>query len=246
MSEKLISCTCGAERDDCVDCMRDEIERLETELQQYRDNYVSYLAYHSRGEYIKELLTDLTHHQQSAAEAMRERCAQLAIDLGKQFHWSWGCEYLIADRIRSLPIADVDNTESAKKTYSEWPEWKKTFVLTKHSVDVEQDSPQERDNEILQDLLLLVLPQQVPLSIIKGWDDATAEAVTEWAGSVHFAASDNDVEIPHMPDVLRPFTKVIPDVEHTPITCTETYCPKRSTSGGPWCPCEDVEHGEGE
>lgn len=59
----------------------------------------------------------------------------------------------------------------------------------------------KRDDYWLADALELVDVSISPLTI-KGWTDAQCQQAEDWAAAVHFAASDNDVEIPPRPDFL--------------------------------------------
>lgn len=65
---------------------------------------------------------------------------------------------------------------------------------------------QPTTDEQLQDIIGLVLKTPVPLDVIQTWTDPERTAVLDWCGAMHFAASDNtDVDIPPVPDVLKPF-----------------------------------------
>lgn len=57
----------------------------------------------------------------------------------------------------------------------------------------------------MMDLLSLVTEKQVPLDVIMKWDQATCQRVVEWAGCVHLAASDNDVEVPETPPEVKDY-----------------------------------------
>jgi hypothetical protein len=78
--------------------------------------------------------------------------------------------------------------------------------------DIDEDLVQDcveytEDAYAVQDLLSLV-SVEVPLQIIETWSDKDISAVCFWAGAVHLRASDhNDVKIPKMPKVLKPYKK---------------------------------------
>lgn len=67
------------------------------------------------------------------------------------------------------------------------------------------------DPATLADLLQLVQEGQREVTVdeIAAWDKDTRCDVADWASALHLLASDNDdVEVPEMPEVLRP----VPDV----------------------------------
>lgn len=65
----------------------------------------------------------------------------------------------------------------------------------------------EYDPATLADLLQLVQEGQREVTVdeIAAWDKDTRCDVADWASALHLLASDNDdVEVPEMPEVLRP------------------------------------------
>lgn len=70
-----------------------------------------------------------------------------------------------------------------------------------------QDGPPLLAPISVQDLLSMVedeFPQNLPsVDDIAQWPEEVRYAVQEWATAVHLVASDNDMEIPEMPEVLR-------------------------------------------
>lgn len=65
--------------------------------------------------------------------------------------------------------------------------------------------------DVLRDLLLLV-GEDVAAEIIDNWTEPQREEVSRWAGAVHLAASDEEVDVPARPELLGP-EKPAEDVE---------------------------------
>jgi hypothetical protein len=61
------------------------------------------------------------------------------------------------------------------------------------------DGEWERDEEATYCILLLVSGHGVTPEAIAAWTDEECMQAEEWAMSLHFNASDNDVEVPPMP-----------------------------------------------
>jgi hypothetical protein len=77
--------------------------------------------------------------------------------------------------------------------------------------DVKPTFVDDVDPATLADLLQLVQEGQREVTVdeIAAWDKDTRCDVADWASALHLLASDNDdVEVPEMPEVLRP----VPDV----------------------------------
>lgn len=77
--------------------------------------------------------------------------------------------------------------------------------------DVKPTFVDDVDPATLADLLQLVQEGQREVTVdeIAAWDKDTRCDVADWASARHLLASDNDdVEVPEMPEVLRP----VPDV----------------------------------
>lgn len=88
--------------------------------------------------------------------------------------------------------------DSVPKYDAELAAWWATFV-------------DDVDPATLADLLQLVQEGQREVTVdeIAAWDKDTRCDVADWASALHLLASDNDdVEVPEMPEVLRP----VPDV----------------------------------
>lgn len=74
-----------------------------------------------------------------------------------------------------------------------------------------KDTPQAEEAPvspaIIRDMLLVVqasFDAEMPtVEDIQSWDQQTRKQVVLWASAVHLRASDNDVEIPRVPNVLR-------------------------------------------
>lgn len=64
-----------------------------------------------------------------------------------------------------------------------------------------------RDDETTLDCLRLA-NYDPPLPVIASWSDEQVQQVERWAGSVHFAAAGNDVEVGPVPDFLAPHKTV--------------------------------------
>lgn len=58
--------------------------------------------------------------------------------------------------------------------------------------------------EILQDILKLI-DEDVPLCVIETWSARERECVETWAEKVYLKASDNNVRVPPVPDVLKKY-----------------------------------------
>ena len=68
------------------------------------------------------------------------------------------------------------------------------------------DVSEEHDIDALFDLLSLVkdeFPAIISIELLKMLKDETLLECTRWAAAVYASASDNDVEIPEMPEVLK-------------------------------------------
>lgn len=59
----------------------------------------------------------------------------------------------------------------------------------------------ERNDQLTQDVLDFA-DVQVSLDEIARWTDKQCEQAEDWAGAVHFRASDNPVHVPPMPAFL--------------------------------------------
>ena len=51
--------------------------------------------------------------------------------------------------------------------------------------------------------LRLVMEDAPPIEVIKSWPRKVRKEVEKWAIMIHLDASDNDVEIPNIPSVIK-------------------------------------------
>jgi len=63
----------------------------------------------------------------------------------------------------------------------------------------------ELNNEVLTTTLTLVMEEEAipPESVLNSWTEAQRKDVFDWASSVHLEASDNNIKVPDVPQILR-------------------------------------------
>ena len=119
---------------------------------------------------------------------------------GEELEWA---QLLVAQaQVHATLAVAASNTATSREEFTAWREVtdaRHTDVEALHAVNV----------ETTRDFLLLV-KGEIPLGRvpshdeISSWSSTTRGLVADWAVAVHLVASDNDVEIPAIPDVLTP------------------------------------------
>lgn len=116
---------------------------------------------------------------------------------------------------RYISVMEHVNPEMTPERYDAeldaWWAGRKTERKGTSDADVKPTFVDDVDPATLADLLQLVQEGQREVTVdeIAAWDKDTRCDVADWASALHLLASDNDdVEVPEMPEVLRP----VPDV----------------------------------
>jgi|GEM_PF-6591324 len=74
----------------------------------------------------------------------------------------------------------------------------------------------QQELETLQDILKLV-DEDVPLSVIETWSARQRESVEQWASATFYAANDNEVRVPSVPNVIEKYRIIKHAIEMEPF-----------------------------
>lgn len=77
-----------------------------------------------------------------------------------------------------------------------------TFTLRERMAQEASARQAESDSIALKSLLELV-GKVAPIEAIRAWSDEERKQAEAWASAVHLKASDNDIEVPMMPECVR-------------------------------------------
>lgn len=67
----------------------------------------------------------------------------------------------------------------------------------------------EMDIRATSDLISLVMDPAPSIDQIRTWSEDDIKAVDKWASCIHLSASDNDVEVPQKPQVIRTWERSV-------------------------------------
>lgn len=132
--------------------------------------------------------------------------------MNQRWHFSEESDWIPEENAEEIEAAKADFVQRAVEGEKNWPEAKyrvlRETITKSTSIVLPSAQPEPPNAGVIYDLLLLVedeftAPNPTVEEIQWQWSEEDRRKVTEWASAVHLVASDNDVEIPEMPEVLR-------------------------------------------